>query len=283
LSITEDGKVHIKRFMAGWTPSIARSIAYGIGEASPDGKTLGFEVGRADINITAYDFSEDVLVFKANLPLDLYGTLYELALYSVDSNSVVGQWGSRNLSLIDSINETWKKGADDSGSTYFEGNSRINSDALLQNPGAGVTMFDYLNNINLDLSGYSGADQFRVAYFIGNANGTASLAVRLLTDSSNYYTLTWSDEDEAGYHIKSIDKASASVTGTPDWSNINSIQLRTVGAGAIANVQWDGIRIEDYDTLNPDYVMVAYQSLTESFLKESGKENEVEYAIQVNI
>ena len=281
--ITTDGKTHIKRYLAGWTPSIARSIAYGIATDTEDGKTLGFEIGRADIRITAYDFNDDVLIFKAILPQELEAKLFELAIFSADSNTAAGQWGSRGITIIDSVNESWKKGADDTASTFLDTNSRVGNDALVQDPGAGATMFDYLNDINIDLSGYSGADQFRIAYFIGNANGSASQSVRLMTDASNYYSLTWTDADTAGYHVKYIDKANAVVTGNPDWGDINSIQLRTVGAGATASVQWDGVRIEDFDSLNPDYVMVAHQAMITAFDKIAGKEQEVEYAIQVNI
>lgn len=279
--ITDEGKIQFKRYLAGWVPNVARSIAYGVSDNSPDGERLGFEIGRANISITSYDFSSELLIFKATMTTDIQDAyVTELALYSTDVDSVAGQWGSKMITLIRDPEESWTRVG--GGTTLFtSGTTRINSSSLQQNPTGTSTQTDQLADVNFDFSGYSGADQFKVAYQSAGT-GAPILEVKFLNDDSNYYSFEWTHPSGNNeYLVKDILKSSFSATGTPNWGNISAIQLSSTAPSAATDIQWDGIRIEDRDTINSEYVMVAQQLLETPIIKVAGQEQEMEYAIQI--
>src|SRR6476469_6797323 len=118
--ITQQGVTYIKRYLAGFVPSMAQSIAFGLGnraESNTDTK-LQFEVERVDINLTSYDFVNNKLIFKAELPDDFQGQIYEVGLFSQPSNAVAGEFGSKMLSSFDSFDEGWTVDATGVASTF---------------------------------------------------------------------------------------------------------------------------------------------------------------------
>jgi hypothetical protein len=156
-------------------------------------------------------------------------------------------------------------------------------DSLTQAPAASGNQTDALQDVNIDLSGYSAADKFVFAFNTNN-NFASSIRVRFMTDSANYYDFTLSSISTTGYKIVEATKASAVATGTPNWGNITEVRVTTFAtAGGAASVDFDGIRIEDVDTVNPDYVLVARKVLTTNFLKERGKLQDVEFSLDVNL
>lgn len=279
--ITTDGRMHIKRYLAGWSGTIAKSIAFGIGgKAEEIGDTrLQFEVGRSDITITSYDFINDRLIFKAILPDEYEGTITEVALFSNSVDSVAGEYGSKLISSFDSGTEEWFTGA---VAADYGLNSRLGADSLLHTPAASGTATSYMNQIVLDFTGYSGADVFKLALNSANANASG-IKVRFMNDASNYYTLNFGAA-ASGYNILSVAKSAAVITGSPTWDNITEIQVETTaGAGGAADVTYDAIRIEDTDTVNSDYVMVSRELLAVPYVKNNNSTQEVEFALEVSV
>ena len=275
--ITDLGRLHIKRFLAGHVGVIADSVAFGLGStaASTGDTRLNFEFERAAVTLVSYDFINDRLVFKAEMPEEVGGTVYEVGIWSTEQDSRDGGYGSKIISTFDSDTEDWVGGT-------FTTTARVGDDALLLAPLASATANALLEDVALDLSGYSDADRFLLAYNVGNAN-TSAVRFRFLTDSSNYFTYTIT-APSAGYKISDLAKSAAVVTGTPDWAEINSLQVEVVATGTgSASVTLDGLRIEDTDTNNPDYVLVARQVLGIPFQKEEGRTQEVEFSLAVNI
>lgn len=281
--ITLDGKTHIKRYLAGFVPSIARSIAFGLGdkvEANNDVR-LQFEVGRTDITLTSYDFVNNKLIFKAPVPDDFGGKVYEVALYSAAANAAAGEYGSRILTTFDSASENWMDSGNVTPSVFTTSNIRVGADGMIQSPAASTVKTDMLQDISLDLSGYSAADLFNFAINVG-VTAPTQILVRFMTDASNSYTFSLATA--VGYKIVTATKGSASVTGTPDWGNITEIRIATTAAaGGTANVTFDGIRIEDTDTVNSDYVMVSRELLSPVFTKQEGMSQEIEFSLDVNV
>lgn len=280
--ITTEGKRYIKRFMAGQVPAIAGSIAFGIGgsvEALTD-TSLHFEIDRSDIVLISYDFVNDRLVFKAPVPDTYVGTITEAALFSESINSAAGNFGSKLISTFDSENEEWFTGA--SPSTFSSTFSRVGGDSLRHTATASSTVSSTLDNIEIDLSGNSDADKFLIAY--NNTNSfTANFKVKFMTDASNYYTLTVTSPSTS-YRISSVLKGDATVTGAPSWGQINSIEVTsTATAGGTSTMDFDAIRIEDMDTVNPDYVLIAREVLGTPFVKEVGKVQDIEYSLDVSL
>lgn len=278
--ITTNGKLHIKRYLALMVPVIGGSIAFGLGgNAESVGDTaLNFEVDRADINLTSYDFVNNKLIFKAPIPSNFAGKVYEVAVFSRTGS---GLSSSRMISSFDSASENWTTGG--AIPTYTSVNTRIGPDSLSHSHAASTTVTSSMSNLLLDFSTNAGSDIFKFAYNLGTAN-TASLRFRFMTNSTNYYEFTSNTAMTAGYKIVSFTKSAATVTGTPDWANITEVQiLSTAGAGGVSTVELDGIRIDDSINQNTDYVMVSRDLLTTPFTKKSGAVQEIEIALDINI
>lgn len=279
MTITTDGKRHIKRYLAGFVPTIARSIAFGLGgkaEAIGDTK-LQFEVGRSDIILTSYDFVNDKLIFKASVPENIGGKIYEVALFSMD----VGMRGGELLVTFDS-DEGWSDVGTGTGGTFTTTSARLGTNSLSHTPALSSSKSDRINELFLDLSGYSGADILIFAYNVDNAN-TTSIVFRFSTDATNYYEFTLGAQT-VGYKVVELAKSSATVTGAPSWSNISEIRVTTTsGAGGASAVQYDGIRIDSADTTNTDYVMVSREQLATAFTKDAGRTQEVEFTLSVAV
>lgn len=281
--LTTEGRTYIKRYLAGQVPAIAQCIAFGLGSRaeSASDTSLQFEFGREQITLTSYDFVNNKVIFKAALDSDYSGTIYEVALYSQLENPVAGLFGSRLISTFDSDSESW---VDSSGSaaTFSTSTARIGGDSLSHTPVAEATTTSTWSDLFLDLSGHSSADVFSLAYNIANTN-TSSIVLRFMTDSSNYYTITRTTPG-IGYRIDTFTKGSAVATGSPSWENITSVQVATTAtAGGAASVAFDGLRIEDVDTISTEYVMVARELLSTPYVKQEGMTQEVEFALAVNI
>lgn len=275
--ITLEGKQHIRRYLAGWTENIAEAIAFGIGtatETSTD-KSLQFEVGRVDVSLYDYDFVNDAIVFKGSVPDEFIGKIYEIAIYSKFDDATAGNYGSRLITSFDSATEDWTNAA------YTAVNTRIGIDSLNHTPALSATTTSVLSGINMDFSGNSGSDEFLFAFNCANAN-TASIAFRFKTDASNYYTYTASNP-ATGYTIVAATKGSLTVTGTPSWASITSVEVATTSkVGGASNVELDGIRIEDRDALNLDYTLVAREVIS-PITKLDGQSQDIEYALDVTI
>lgn len=276
--ITADGKTRIKQYLAGQGGTLAGSIAVGIGSTAENinDTRLQFEVERFNIDVIGYDFVDNAIIFKGVLPEDIAGKFYEASLWSADADPLASGYGSRIITTFDSETETWDI------ETMESAIARIGVDSLKHTPAASGSTTSIQTGIELDLSGYSSADLFTMAYNVEN-NNTSSLRFRFYTDSSNYYDLNLGAQT-TGYKFTSVTKGSATTTGSPDWSHITQLGVTTTsGAGGASAVEFDGIRIEDVDTLNPEYGLLARKVLPTPYTKELGQAQEFEYALTVNL
>lgn len=282
--ITLDGKTHIKRYLAGQVPAICQSIAFGAGgkaEVNTDTK-LQFEVSRSDVLLVSYDFVNNKLIFKAAVPDDISGKIYEVAIYSLPENVAAGEFQSRMLTTFDSATETWADSTSGTAATFNATNTRLGADSLRHTPALSTTKTDGMTQVNIDLSGYSAADKFVMAANAGNAFTSAAKAL-FLTDTSNFYTVNFGALS-SGYNIIEVAKSAATATGTPDWGNITELRIATTStSGGASQVDYDGLRIEDTDTLNSDYVMVSRELLASPYTKGDGTIQEVEFSLDISI
>lgn len=285
--ITSEGKNHIRRYLAQYVPSIAQSIAFGIGSATESlaDAALQLEVARSTINLISYDFANNKLIYKASIPDDYVGQIYEVGLYTLDLDPAAGEFGSRNLTTFDSATEDWVDPADGVTLPTFNNTAtRVGADSMLHNPAASATMTDSLRNLTIDLSGNSSSDGLTFAFNVGNAN-TNSVAFRFMTDASNYYTHTITTQAQSsGYKIVSVDKGSATVTGAPDWANITEIRVITTSkASGASAVNFDAIRVEDKDVGSLDYILIARKVLASPFTKIDGMAQDIEFSLDVSL
>lgn len=276
--ITANGRRFIKRYLAGQSGTLVGAIGVGIGNAAPtiNDAQMQFEIARVPVAVTDYDFAADQLVFKGTLNEEVDGTIYEVGLWTAEVNSAAGNQESRLITTFDSETEEWDI------ETFDTANTRIGVDSLKHTPAASGTSASVLTGITLDLGDFTSLDTFVMAFFVANGN-TASAKVRFRTDASNYYEFTV-NAPSAGYKFASFAKGTATVVGTPDWSNINELEIRTTAtSGGSASVQYDGIRIEDVDTIAPEYGLIARTVLSVPIDKTEGIVRDVEYVLPVNI
>lgn len=264
--ITTQGKSIIFRYLAGYLPRIAESIAIGVGSTAENvnDTALKFESNRVPVSVTSIDIVNDKLIFKGVIPQEFVGKIYEVGLWYGAPAQAVG--ASSLIVTFDSATEEWIP------ATWETTVTRIGEDALQVAGGSSSTLSD----IVLDLSAFSDADFISLAY---NADASINdITVQFRTDTSNYYSYTFAAA--TGYEVKSFGKTSFTATGTPDWSNITSIVVSATGTG---NAVFDGIRVEDADTLSNDYALVARSVLVSPIEKTDDSEMDIEYALEINI
>lgn len=284
--ITTSGKSHIKRYLAGYVPAIAGSIALGIGSTAESllDANLQFEFVRSDVRLVTYNFATNKLIFKTTIPDSLAAQIYEVAVFSSTSDNTGVAYGSRLISTFSQVDESWRKLSNDTPVSYAVTGSRIGNDALLHTPVASASETSYLRNLNFDFSQNTAADKFTIAFSVINAN-TSSVQLKLMTDASNYYSYTFSSAEvgSIGYKVLSRTKATATVTGAPNWSQITELQLVTTStAGGQSDVEFDGIRIDNPNDYGLDNILVARKVIT-PVTKVAGQPQDLEFSLDINI
>ena len=281
--ITNLGKVHIKRFLAGWEPDLARSIAFGVGDSNEVATQdrLDYEIGRTDISLITYNYIEDKLVFKGVMDETFDGVIYEVALYSSEAGPA-STVGSRLLLSFDSETEFWTQGG--LPATYGTTNTRIGNDAMMISLNASTSATATYSDIFIDLSGYTSADTFSFAFHSAWPN-VSSIVYRFYTDALNYYSVTVPGGSiGTGFNIVNIPVAQAVPTGVPRWSEITKVDVvATANADGAVLLQMEGVRVEDRDNTDIGQIMIARTKLATPFTKVAGTIQEVEFPLGVLI
>ena len=273
--ITTEGKKQILRYLAGQTSALGEVIAVGMGATTPAlaDSRLTFELGRATVAVTSVDLTTQRVIFKGTLPQALVGKIYEIGLFSSDA---VGD--SRLLTTFDSSVESW------TGATFNATNARLGADALRLAPATSATAVATLNNLFLDLSNDSNTDKFNLAFFNLNANA-ASIRIRFRAeDTTSYYEYVLTNPS-TGYNVVNFTKSNLTKTGTlVDYSSIRSIEFAVVaGAGGAAQVDFDGLRLEDEDNVATNQILISRSLLGTPVTKSSLAPMDVEYALDVTV
>ena len=284
--ITNFGKTYLKGYFVGLNSVIASEIAFGIGTTPPtvNDSYLDLEVDRAQISLIAFDYDNNQIVLKADLDQINTGVINEVAILGplalglgVESPIIT------NFSSVDGVWTT-----DGAAAVYANDNlapsnltTRVGDDSLKHTPASSATATSVLESLVLDLSDFAGTDKFKFAYNVGNAF-TANVKFRFMTDDANYYEFAMGTQT-AGYKIVSKSKSEATVTGVPNWAMITQIKvLTTSAAGGASNVQFDAIKVEDYDTLNPVNQLIAREVIT-SYVRDNTKAQTIEFRINATL
>jgi|SRR6478609_7539126 len=277
--ITAKGKTFIKRYMAGQAGTMVGAISVGIGStaATLNDSRMQFEFARVPVAVIDYDFANDLLIFKGTLGENVEGKIYEVGIWTAEVNSAAGNQESKLITSFDSETEDWTNETMDTSVT------RIGPDSLKHTPAASGSSSSVLTGITLDLVDYSSLDTFVLAYNVDNGF-TASVKFRLRTDASNYYEYSVAAPG-TGYRFASIQKgAPSAVVGVPNWADINEVEIVTTATGGgSASVEYDGLRIEDVDSVAPEYGLVARFVPAVPVVKAEGIVQDVEYALPVSI
>lgn len=275
--LTTEGKKIILRYLAGQRRVIGDTLAVGIGTtaAAITDETLKFESERAKVDVISPDYADSKIIFKGTLPISMQGEIREVGLWSQADSETSGDFVSRLLLTFDDATEDW------TGGTFTSDVTKIGGDALRITATASSTSAAE-TGLTFDLSGYSDTELFKLSYYVNDSN-VSSIVIRIKTDDSNYFSYTISTPT-SGHKIFEFNKSTASATGTPDWSNINEIELRvTATGGGTTNVDFDALRVEDTDSLNPEYVLISRAVLGAALQKTANKQMDIEYTWEITI
>lgn len=284
--ITNFGKTYLKGYLVGLNPIIASEIAFGIGSTAPalGDSYLDFEVDRATINLISYDYDANQIVLKAELEQILQGVINEVALLGPLAQGR-GIEDSPVITNFSSIDGSWSTNggaavyANDNADPTFT--TRVGPNSLKHSPAASGTSTSVLEVLILDLSDFAGTDKFKFAYNVGTAF-TSNVQFRFFTDASNYYTFSLGVQT-AGYKIVSVAKSAATVTGAPSWSSISQVAvITTSGSGGASNVQFDALKVEVFDSLNPVNQLIARETIT-AYVRDNTKPQQVEFRINATL
>jgi hypothetical protein len=282
--VTTAGSRKILQHFSGVRSGIAQSIAVGVGDTAAvvADTELEFEVERANVLLISPDFTEETVIFKGRLSRELEAVIEEAGLWSVPqvNNAEFGQ-------LLFKFNDTEGWSGDGVNNAT---NTKVGSTSLRLNPALSTTDESVVEGdpdlggvgLQLDFSGMAANQVFKLAAYIADAN-TANIKVMFRTDASNYYTLTVTTP-ATGYKVFELPKSGAAATGSPDWANITSVAVSvTAESGGATVVDLDGLRVERFDIVDPDSVLVTRMVLTTPQVKTSDQAMDIEYSLSIEV
>ena len=297
--ITKFGKRFLIDFIAGNSNFTSKDLAIGIATGTQlseaDTNTrLGFEIYRMPVSLSSINIESDgsggfnyYSIFKTTIPQDISGVVTEIGLYPGFRKSI-NFYDSKFITAFEN-NTLW---VDSSGNSPALQSNSTDGTTFVSKIGENMVRFnvtqstskEYKNTIALlDLSGYSVNDSLTLAYKKAD-NNTSKIRVKFYSSSSAYYyadfTPSGSNEDKVQSVLMS--NLFSNIVGSPDLTNITSIGVEvTAGSGGNTVVYFDGLRVNDEDTFDPQYGLIARHVLTTPLKKPSGRPVDIEYKLQL--
>jgi hypothetical protein len=267
--ITDKGKLHIKRFLARQVTDIARGVAVGVAndgatEAGTD-RHLDFEFARSAISLVSADFVNDYIIFKATIPAEVSGEFNDIGLFTSEALS-----GIAPSIILSDFTDGWSEG------TLVGTNSALGEQSLQLSVAASGTETTELP-VELDLSDYYLDSEFKLALHVGSNVAGVEVGLHSAANASTY-----SFVPSAGYHIEPF--TLEDLTGTADLAAIDTISVQlTATGGGTGTITLDGLRIDAYDPLDEDNLLVARVILDTPQEKQLGLPMDVQFSLEVNI
>jgi hypothetical protein len=231
------------------------------------------------VSLSSVDFINNRIVFKGTLNQGLTGKIYEAGLFSDATTGDSRGYNSRLLFAFgNAAVEPW------SGGTYDATNNRLSPNALRVTASASGSSTATLNNVSLDLSGYSSSDIFKIAYRPTTAFVT-NFKIRFLdADPSSYYETTIVPTG-TNYQISTFNRSNLTKVGTTaDLANVAGVSLVVnASSGGTGTVDFDSMRVEDMDTLDNTNILISRTVLGTQIVKDDIVPMEVEYSLDVSV
>ena len=282
--ITKFGKRFLSNFIAGNSSFSSKEMALGIATESeyPVADTnsrLGFEFYRVPIRQGGIDIDSSVspvkytVIYSATIPTNIAGKINEIGIYS-------GQSYSRNLYESKFISNfelpyQWSPEPALDQSDYRVGDSSL----VFESNGTSSQEYEYSID-SLDISGYNPLDTMSLSFKANDAN-LASLKVKLYSSNSDYIEFTYEDYS-VGNNIKSLNMSSGVSTGTFNPQSVVKIGIVITPTSSQTSVSMDGLRINDEDTFDPEYGLIARSVLDSTMIKIIGREAAIEFKLDLS-
>lgn len=268
--LTAAAKRAILEHLAGVTRTWASAVAVGALNTEParTDRRLGFEIGRGSIDAKAADMDSSSVLVKATIPKRVEGSIYELGIYS--ANSQMGR--ASNQLMISDFNPEEN---DAEGVTSREMRVGRNGSELAAL--ASTTATARFIDMGFDISAMSTNTRMVLAY---NSQGINSVEVRLLNSPNDYLSYTFTPSSIYSSVSWRIENFVA--VGQGDISRpFNEIQFLATAGAADGWFAVDGLRMDDTDVFD-DQMLVSRAILTTPITKRASSEIEIEYSIKMD-
>lgn len=282
--ITRFGKRFLTDFIAGNSSFVNKEMAVGICNnseyaLSDTNSRLGFEFYRAPIRFGGIDIDTSVtptkytVIYTATLPTNISGKINEIGIYP-------GSRKSQNLFDSKFITDfelpyEWTPTPDIDQNNYRVGDSSL----TFASNGSSSQEYKYQLG-SFDLSGYSLLDTLTFSYRVNDAN-LSNVKIRFYTSQNDYYEFLF-NQHSVGNNVKELPMSSMTTVGSPSKSNISTLGVVVTPTSSQCSVSVDGLRINDEDTFDPTYGLIARSILTSTMEKVLGREATIEYKLDLS-
>lgn len=282
--ITKFGKRFLANFVAGNSSFASKEMALGIATSteyalSDTNSRLGFEFYRVPIRQGGIDIDTSVspakytVIYSATIPTNLAGKINEIGIYS-------GQSYSKNLydsKFISNFELPYKWSPEPA---LDQTNYRVGDSSLTFTSNAAAAR-EYTYDLgDIDLSGYNPSDTLSFSYKVNDAN-LSSLKVRLYSSDTNYLQFTFTGHS-VGYNIKNLNMSTGVSTGTFNAQSVVKLGIVVTPTSSQTSVSMDGLRINDEDTFDPEYGLIARSILDSTMIKVIGREAAIEFKLDLS-
>lgn len=287
--ITKFGKRFIAQYLAGNVTFPAQDLAVGIDSTAPnfDGNDtrLGFEFYRLPVTLGTIDIQTDqngnstyAVVYKTTLPQDVAGQIREIGLYP-SSRISVNNFDSKFISDFEN-NLLWLDPNDNNPELVTTPVPRIGA-TMSKISAASSSSIEYKARFgSLDLSGYSSNDTLTLALNQEDAN-LQSIKIKFYSSDTAYSYITFSNLTGTGNKIISSPLSAIQTFGTPDNTSITKVGIEiTAKSTGATSVCLDGLRINDEDTFDPRFGLIA-RSVIPLLDKKAGRPADIEFRLGI--
>jgi hypothetical protein len=281
--ITRFGKRFLIDYIAGNRSFFDKVLSVGIATNSEyslndTNSRLGFEFysvpvlfGGIDVDTSTTPYTYTA-IYSSKLPTNLAGKINEIALYPgrrISNNS----YDNRFITTFESSFE-WSPSPTLNENDYRVGNSSLDLDSN------GTSQQEYVAIIpSFDISGYSNFDTISFSYKANDAN-LSSVKVRMYSSESDYFEFNFTGHS-VGWNIKDVAFADMTAVGNPQRSSISKLGIVVVPTTSATSITVDGLRVNDEDTFDPAYGMIARSNIAE-VEKVAGRELIIEYKLDLD-
>lgn len=295
--ITKFGKRFLTKYIAGNADFSSKILSVGIANNSEYAESdtnsrLGFEIYTVPVTFGSIDIQTEnntstyYVIYKATLPQDISGVINEIGLY-MGSKSSGNKYDSKFLSSF----EDDLKWIDSSGFSpiYVESStqlpSRIGNSLLKWNfvsPYTNTSREFFQSISETDLSGYSPKDSVTLAFNREDTN-SSKIRIKFYTTDNDYYYIDTPTLSGTGNKILELPFSDITAVGTPSLYSILKIGIEVfrTSTSSDAVIYFDGLRINDEDTFDPNFGLISRSVLSTSLEKTSGRQVDIEYKINL--
>ena len=282
--ITKFGKRFLSNFVAGNSSFSSKEMALGIATQTEyplldTNSRLGFEFYRVPIRQGGIDIDASVspvkytVIYSATIPTNIAGKINEIGIYSGQSYSK-NLYESKFLSSFELPYE-WSPEPTLDQSDYRVGDSSL----IFTSNGTAAEEYVYALD-SMDVSGYNPSDKISFSYKVNDEN-LSSLKVRLYSSDTDYLEFTFTGHS-VGYNIKNLNMSTGVSTGTFNSQSVVKLGILVTPTSAQTSVSMDGLRINDEDTFDPEYGLIARSVLDSTMIKVIGREAAIEFKLDLS-